>query len=182
MIWKLFPRNWGLFCKHPIATGGFPTEGANDVELWGSPLCWPQWVAECVAGHLRHHGVHVTSLHRPIKHANGFVVLSLHYNDVIMNAMASQITSLTIVYSSVYSGAKKTSKLRVTGFCEGNSPLTGEFPAQRGRNAENVSIWWRHHDNILMGSREPCTIEWLPRCQWINSGAPFSNFNSSRDK
>ena len=28
-----------------------------------------------------------------------------HYNDVIMRAMASQITSLTIVYSTVYSGA-----------------------------------------------------------------------------
>ena len=28
-----------------------------------------------------------------------------HYNDVIMDAMASQITSLTIVYSPVYSGA-----------------------------------------------------------------------------
>ena len=27
-----------------------------------------------------------------------------HYNDVIMSAMASQITSLTIVYSTVYSG------------------------------------------------------------------------------
>ena len=30
---------------------------------------------------------------------------SCHYNDVIMSAMASQITSLTIVYSTVYSGA-----------------------------------------------------------------------------
>ena len=29
----------------------------------------------------------------------------LHYNDVIMGAMASQITSLTIAYSTVYSGA-----------------------------------------------------------------------------
>ena len=28
-----------------------------------------------------------------------------HYNDIIMSAMASQITSLTIVYSTVYSGA-----------------------------------------------------------------------------
>ena len=26
--------------------------------------------------------------------------------------------------------SKKTSKLRVTGICEGNSPVTGEFPAQ----------------------------------------------------
>ena len=41
--------------------------------------------------------------------------------------------------------SKKTSKLRVTGLCEGNSPGTGEFPAQRASNAENVSIWWRHH-------------------------------------
>ena len=39
---------------------------------------------------------------------------------------------------------KKTSKLRVTGLCVGNSPVTGEFPAQRASNAENVFIWWRH--------------------------------------
>ena len=41
--------------------------------------------------------------------------------------------------------SKKTSKLRVTGLCAGNSPLTGEFPAQIASNAVNVSIWWRHH-------------------------------------
>ena len=43
--------------------------------------------------------------------------------------------------------SKKTSKLRVTGLCVGNSPGTGEFPAQMVSNAENVSIWWRHHDD-----------------------------------
>ena len=42
--------------------------------------------------------------------------------------------------------SKKTSKFRVTGLCEGNSPVTGEFPSQRPVNAVNVSIWWRHHD------------------------------------
>ena len=31
-----------------------------------------------------------------------------HYDDVIMSAMASQITSLTIVYSTVYSGADQS--------------------------------------------------------------------------
>ena len=41
--------------------------------------------------------------------------------------------------------SKKTSKLRATGRCDGNSPVTGEFPTQRASNAENVSIWWRHH-------------------------------------
>ena len=25
--------------------------------------------------------------------------------------------------------------------------MTGEFPTQRASNAENVSIWWRHHGN-----------------------------------
>ena len=43
--------------------------------------------------------------------------------------------------------SKKTSKLRVTGFCEGNSPVTCEFSVQRASNAENSSIWWRHHDS-----------------------------------
>ena len=47
--------------------------------------------------------------------------------------------------------SNKTSKLRVTGLCEGNSPVTNEFPAKRASNAENVSIWWRHHeDNLIL--------------------------------
>ena len=37
--------------------------------------------------------------------------------------------------------SKKTSKLRVTGLCEGNSVVTGEFPTQKASKAENVSIW-----------------------------------------
>ena len=41
--------------------------------------------------------------------------------------------------------SKKTSRLRVTGLWERNSPVTGESPAQRASNAENVFIWWRHH-------------------------------------
>ena len=44
--------------------------------------------------------------------------------------------------------SKKTSKLRGTGLCVGNSPETGEFPAQIAIYAENVSIWWRHHDIV----------------------------------
>ena len=44
--------------------------------------------------------------------------------------------------------SKKASKLRVTGLCVGISTVTDEFPAQRASNAENVSIWWRHHEWI----------------------------------
>ena len=69
-----------------------------------------------------------------------------------MGAIASQITSLTIVCSTVYSDAdrKKTSKLHVTGLCAENSPGTGEFPAQMASNAEYVSIWWRDHVWIMV--------------------------------
>ena len=65
-----------------------------------------------------------------------------------MGTIASQITSLTIVYSNVYSGAdqRKHQSSTSLALC-GNSPGTGEFPAQMASNAENVSIWWRHHDH-----------------------------------
>ena len=45
--------------------------------------------------------------------------------------------------------SKKTPKLRVTGLCVGNSPVIGEFPAQKASNAENVSIRWRHHEIFI---------------------------------
>ena len=69
-----------------------------------------------------------------------------------MGAIASQITSLTIVYSNVYLDAdqRKHQSSATLAFCAGNSPVTGEFPAQRASNAENVSIWWRHHDSFII--------------------------------
>ena len=45
--------------------------------------------------------------------------------------------------------SKKTSKLRGTGLCAGNSPVTGEFPTQMASNAEDISIWWRHHVYVI---------------------------------
>ena len=44
--------------------------------------------------------------------------------------------------------SKKTSKLCVAGLWAGNSPGPGEFLAQMASNAENASIWWRHHDKL----------------------------------
>ena len=54
--------------------------------------------------------------------------------------------------------SKKTSKLRVTGLCEWNSSVTGEFPAQMASNPANVSIWWRHHEYLAVTMPRPlCT-------------------------
>ena len=73
--------------------------------------------------------------------------------------MASQITSLTIVHSTVYSGrSKKTSKLCVTGLCEGNSPVTGQFTAQRASNVEDVSSWYWY----VPCHRRPCQMVCKP--------------------
>ena len=54
--------------------------------------------------------------------------------------------SLTIVYSTVYSGADQRKH-------QSSASLAGEFPAQMASYAENVSIWWRHH---------------VIRSQWLN--------------
>ena len=72
-----------------------------------------------------------------------------HYIDVIMTTMASQITSLTVVYSIVYSDAdqRKHQSSASLAFC-GEFTGTGEFPAQIASNAENVSI-----DDTIMVSR-----------------------------
>ena len=59
--------------------------------------------------------------------------------------------------------SKKTLKLRVTGLCAGNPPGNNEFPTKRTSNAENVSIWWRHHVNYsrcqtlaMRVNKQPC--------------------------
>ena len=69
--------------------------------------------------------------------------------------------------------SKKTSKLCVTGLCAGNSPVTGEFPAQMASNAENVSIWWRHHVLVVIiiyawctCTSHKCVSSWI---LWVQS-------------
>ena len=58
--------------------------------------------------------------------------------------------------------SKKTSKLRVTGLCAGNSPGTGEFPAQMASKAENVSIWWCHHGRLKENINHSLTPQKTP--------------------
>ena len=67
-----------------------------------------------------------------------------HYSDVILSVMLSQITSLTIVYSTVHSAVdqRKYQSSMSLAFVR----VTSKFPAQRASNAENDFIWWRHHE------------------------------------
>ena len=54
--------------------------------------------------------------------------------------------------------SRETSKLRGTCLCPKSSPVTGELPEQMASNAENVSIWWRLHDDALKNSGSPVRI------------------------
>ena len=70
----------------------------------------------------------------------------LRYSDAIKSMMPSHITGVSIVSLTVGSGADQGNiKAPRHWLCAGNSPVTGEFPAQKTSNAENASIWWRHH-------------------------------------
>ena len=82
----------------------------------------------------------------------------IHYTEVIMGAIASQITSFTIVYSTVHSDVDQR-KHQSSAL-----PGTGEFPAQMASNAENVSISWRHH--VTMRSADMATYRHSNRCIW----------------
>ena len=99
-----------------------------------------------------------------------------------MSAMASQITGVSIVCSTVCSGSgQRTYQSSASlAFVMCNSPVTGEFLAQKASNAENVTIWWRHHGNVYS-----CVVSTLltdgaviaSNMLWVTIIHPCPNFN-----
>ena len=71
--------------------------------------------------------------------------------------------------------SKKTSKLRVTGLCEGKAPMTGEFPTQKASDAENVSIWLRHHDEAISTTTNTNTAQMQLQTLGIHTKFRFIN-------
>ena len=108
--WKHFPRYWPfmrLIHRSPVNS---PHKGQWLGALMFSLICAliNGWVNNCEAGDLRRHHIHydVTVMCQGL--FVGIEQSSSHYDDVIMSAIASQITSLTIVYSIVYSDEDQT--------------------------------------------------------------------------
>ena len=98
----------------------------------------------------------------------------MHYSDVIMSAMGSQITGVSIFYSTAVTNAfqRKYQSSASLAFVRGVSPVTGKFPAQKASNAEFFSIWWRHHGVTIwatlygsLGARNMYIQKNLPICQ-----------------
>ena len=78
----------------------------------------------------------------------------LHYNDVIMSAMASQITGLTIVYPTVYSGADQ----------------------RKHQSSASVSfVWGIHRWPVNSPHKGPVTRKMFPFDDVIMLGEPLYN-------
>ena len=94
-----------------------------------------------------------------------------HYNDVIMGTIASQITSLTIVYSIVYSDADQrnhqssASLAFVRGIHRGPVNSPHKWPVTRNMFPFDAS-WWCHFMATLLSLLAIC--EWnqlaIARC------------------
>ena len=109
------------------------------------------------------------------------VAVWTYYNDIIMGTMASQITSITIVFSIVYSDTDQR-KHQSSASLAFMWAVPGEFPAQMASNAQNVSIWWRHHVvsfPVVYASNPVCCHQFMvlicgqmghSHSHWLNSG------------
>ena len=87
----------------------------------------------------------------------------------------SRLFTQPFVQTQIKENIKAPRHWPLWGEFTGDSPVTGEFPAQRASNAENVSIWWRHHEQGLselgnadknstitrQGSGYTATIYWI---------------------
>ena len=145
-------RVTGLLCGEFTGPGEFPShKGQWRGALMFSLICarTNRWVNNREAGDLRRHQAHydvkvmceVLSIQPSwVQHPRG--KSCRHITDVIMGTIASQITSLASVYSTVYSAAGQRNYQSSASLAFGRGI---EFPSQRASNAENVSIWWRHH-------------------------------------
>ena len=65
-----------------------------------------------------------------------------------MGTMVSRLTSLTIVYWTVYSGTDEKTNIKAPRHWSLWGEFTGDrwIPRTKASNVKNVSIWLRHHD------------------------------------
>ena len=70
-----------------------------------------------------------------------------HYSDIIVGTKRLK-SPASWLFTEPFIETQIKEKIKATRhwLCEGNGPVTSEFPAQMTSNSENVSIWWRHQE------------------------------------
>ena len=116
-----------------------------------------------------------------------------HYNDIIMNTMASQITSLTSVYSIVYSGAdqrKHQSSMSLAFARESphKRPVTWKmFPFEDiimtllifMHMPSEIQILTHTRPRDMARSRPPFWIFSFAAWKWVNMDGNWRNFDGN---
>ena len=87
----------------------------------------------------------IRNFHRHKSHARAFLGSSLQWHHNERDGVSNHQPHDCLLNRLFRRRSKKTSKLRVTGLCAGNSPGTDEFPAQMASTAENVLF-----DDVIM--------------------------------
>ena len=101
-----------------------------------------------------------------------------HYNDVIMGTIASQITNLTIVYSDADQRKHMYQSSASLAFVRGIHRRPVNSPHKLASNAENASIWWRHHAMQILN--QELSLAFRMHCGhfrqviWLSSGFVIS--------
>ena len=137
MIWKRFPH-YRAFLGESSVTKGCRTSSPN--EWWWIQMPW--WscyvtVMDCLVDPTE-------GLWRPFW--RDIAVDGMHYDDVTWTTCSLKSSVIqSFVEQLMWTHVKETSKSTLLTCCEENSPVAGEFPAQRTIYAEKASIWWRHH-------------------------------------
>ena len=118
IMWYIYPYSLGLFHWR-----------------WGDNLTF----AQCQWSDIKGYGQNEPEP----KHSNELA----HYNDAIMSAIVSQITSITIIYSTVYSGAdrRKHQSSALLAFVRGINRWPGN-PPHKGP----VTRKWFQCDDVIM--------------------------------
>ena len=184
VTWHVFPCHDTIIllhyiCANSLATAGFPSQRASNVECvfmsWHHHLCCHftfKPLSFCLLKDSPHKGPVMWNVCPHVMTSS-----LCCYNKVIINAMASQITGISIVCTIVGTGPdqRKHQSSASLAFCAGNSPVTGEFPTQKASNVENISICWRyhalHHYHYIL-----CRLSttWLcAGCTWGASRRPY---------
>ena len=129
------------------------------------------------------------AFHVGTKFKSMLVKLGLHYCDVIMGAIASQITSLTIVYSTVYSDADQrkhqssASLAFVRGIHRGAVNSPHKWPVTRKMFPFDdvimeMVLWWSYkHISLRCVMRQP----WYASLLFADALAPTRHQAISKD-
>ena len=116
-------------------------------------LLWPTWISRS---------------HASVFQALNNLPFAPRYSHVIMNEMASHIHGVSIVYSTLCSGADQRKHQSCASLASVRGIHMWLLNGQRASNADNVFIWWRHHVNAWFQTPIVVTLilAWTERPVW----------------